>query len=867
MPEEIKDDGARLPRRRAGEPQRTSGSTRTPASCAELLAELGAIDVYVLPRGVGAGADRGAREGVLDRPRRAAPTTSSTSSCPGRPIPQYMAKVHGGRRRPPARSIVGCGHAGDGNVHLSVFQPDPEVRTEVLRRRCSRPAWRSAARSPASTASAPRRRSTSLDARGPGQARPHAPHQGGVRPRRDPQPRRHLRLSRRPTDERCPGPHPHARRRRRRRLLHEPGHVGDALRRRARRRARDARRARRCSRASPPGAADGYAPHGRPAGRHAAAPRPRPRQRPRQPAQRPQGASRPIVNIVGDHATYHKQYDAQLESRHRDRRAQRVELDPLVADSTEDGRPATRPTPSPRRSGPPGQVATLILPADVSWSDGGDAAAAGRAAPAAAVDADARRGRWRRCCARRRAGGAARSAGGACRADALRRRQPRSPTRPAPSSSPRRSPPGSSAAPAGRRSTASPTSPSSPPMQLDGAAPPGPRRREVAGVVLRLPGQGQRPRARRAARSTCSPAPDGDPAAALERARRRGRRRRRRRHPAAGRAARSCPPGALTADARLPDRRRPAARGRHRLRRGQHVGPVRRRPHRRRARPRLALPHRRRHRPGPAGRRRRGGRLPRPAGDRPPGRRQAMYTLQSLWTMAREELDVTTILFNNRPTRSSTWSSSRVGADAPAARRRRRCSTSTARPRLRRPRHRHGRPGHPGHDREELRRPARATPSPPGARRSSRPSSRRSSDCPSGQDVRPRVLSVHVRPVPLPRDRQAGDVESPGAPAPDDPAHRPRCGPRRAGACGRAGVRGHRRRARGGRHPRPLGRHADRGLPPRRRRGRRRRAADRRGAAVCRAARHARHRRARGHTGPSRGSGPRARRRPRRHRG
>ena len=29
--------------------------------------------------------------------------------------------------------IAGCGHAGDGNVHLSVFQPDAEQRSKVLR--------------------------------------------------------------------------------------------------------------------------------------------------------------------------------------------------------------------------------------------------------------------------------------------------------------------------------------------------------------------------------------------------------------------------------------------------------------------------------------------------------------------------------------------------------------------------------------------------------------------------------------------------------------------------------------------------------------------------------------------------------------
>jgi hypothetical protein len=28
--------------------------------------------------------------------------------------------------------VVGCGHAGDGNVHLSVFQPDPGVRHRLV---------------------------------------------------------------------------------------------------------------------------------------------------------------------------------------------------------------------------------------------------------------------------------------------------------------------------------------------------------------------------------------------------------------------------------------------------------------------------------------------------------------------------------------------------------------------------------------------------------------------------------------------------------------------------------------------------------------------------------------------------------------
>jgi len=77
----------------------------------------------------------------------------------------------------------------------------------------------------------------------------------------------------------------------------------------------------------------------------------------------------PVVNIVGDHATYHKQYDAQLESDietvarnvsmwiRRSARAEDVAAD--AADAVV------------AAMGPPGQVATLILPADVSWGQGG----------------------------------------------------------------------------------------------------------------------------------------------------------------------------------------------------------------------------------------------------------------------------------------------------------------------------------------------------------------------------------------------------------------------------------------------------------------------------------------------------------------
>jgi acetolactate synthase-1/2/3 large subunit len=44
----------------------------------------------------------------------------------------------------------------------------------------------------------------------------------------------------------------------------------------------------------------------------------------------------------------------------------------------------------------------------------------------------------------------------------------------------------------------------------------------------------------------------------------------------------------------------------------------------------------------------------------------AMYTIQSLWTMAREELDVTVVIFNNRSYSILNIELQRVGADAAA---------------------------------------------------------------------------------------------------------------------------------------------------------------------------------------------------------
>lgn len=98
-------------------------------------------------------------------------------------------------------------------------------------------------------------------------------------------------------------------------------------------------------------------------------------------------ARTPIVNIVGDHATYHQPYDAPLQS----------DIESLAASVSCS---VIRPQ-GPDRLGadtaravadaiaPLGGVATLILPADISWSEGADPADPVPARAGQPVDAEA----------------------------------------------------------------------------------------------------------------------------------------------------------------------------------------------------------------------------------------------------------------------------------------------------------------------------------------------------------------------------------------------------------------------------------------------------------------------------------------------
>ncbi|MBK1785785.1 FAD-binding oxidoreductase [Prauserella cavernicola] len=96
----------------------------------ELLGELGATDVYVLEGG-------SARK--LIEAREKAFWTAKTAGAddvidvvvPRAAMPEFLRRareVAAGTES----GVVGCGHAGDGNVHLAIFQKDPAKRASLL---------------------------------------------------------------------------------------------------------------------------------------------------------------------------------------------------------------------------------------------------------------------------------------------------------------------------------------------------------------------------------------------------------------------------------------------------------------------------------------------------------------------------------------------------------------------------------------------------------------------------------------------------------------------------------------------------------------------------------------------------------------
>jgi acetolactate synthase-1/2/3 large subunit len=81
-----------------------------------------------------------------------------------------------------------------------------------------------------------------------------------------------------------------------------------------------------------------------------------------------------MVNIVGDHATYHRQYDTPLTS---DAEGLARTVSNWVRTTTSSARVGADGAAAAQAAlSPPGQIATLILPADTAWGEGGEVAAA-----------------------------------------------------------------------------------------------------------------------------------------------------------------------------------------------------------------------------------------------------------------------------------------------------------------------------------------------------------------------------------------------------------------------------------------------------------------------------------------------------------
>ncbi|EHR52492.1 FAD/FMN-dependent dehydrogenase [Saccharomonospora marina XMU15] len=109
------------------EPDRLEGDV---ANLGELLGELGASDVYVL--------DGGSARKLIEAREKAFWTAKAAGAdevidvvVPRSAMPEFLARS----REIAAKTesgVAGCGHAGDGNVHLGVFQKDPEKRASLL---------------------------------------------------------------------------------------------------------------------------------------------------------------------------------------------------------------------------------------------------------------------------------------------------------------------------------------------------------------------------------------------------------------------------------------------------------------------------------------------------------------------------------------------------------------------------------------------------------------------------------------------------------------------------------------------------------------------------------------------------------------
>ena len=96
----------------------------------ELLAELGAVDAYVL--------EGGSARKLIEAREKAFWTAKAIGAddiidtvVPRGAMPKFLAAARG-LATAAGGGAAGCGHAGDGNVHLAIFCKDPETKKKLM---------------------------------------------------------------------------------------------------------------------------------------------------------------------------------------------------------------------------------------------------------------------------------------------------------------------------------------------------------------------------------------------------------------------------------------------------------------------------------------------------------------------------------------------------------------------------------------------------------------------------------------------------------------------------------------------------------------------------------------------------------------
>jgi len=98
--------------------------------CGELLAELGAVDAYVL-EGASARKLIEAREKAFWTAKAIGADDVIDTVVPRGSMPKFLSAARGLATAAGA-GAAGCGHAGDGNVHLAIMCKDPEKKKKLL---------------------------------------------------------------------------------------------------------------------------------------------------------------------------------------------------------------------------------------------------------------------------------------------------------------------------------------------------------------------------------------------------------------------------------------------------------------------------------------------------------------------------------------------------------------------------------------------------------------------------------------------------------------------------------------------------------------------------------------------------------------